>query len=687
MNLRQPEVPDFDSEPDSDLDVNSDICNTSTNTSVLFIILLSLASIRKGSQILCMYFIRRFFACLMPVLLVFVPVAVASFGEPEGFLTEETVRETLLYPGVVWYEVVGRDSGQPQVVHIVTVAIDEPHLRMKSLLGERFVNQAGNQFFRRSQVSHLQADNDSLVAINTAFFDISNTMAPRGLIIQDQQIYKQPEPGRVAFLYSEQGIPYIGNFTFRGTVRHGESSRSLIGINPYTLSGAQLGLYRQPWDRSPGSTGSFSGNQKTEVVVEELEFISARSPGELSQMRGRVIEVRDQQEPVVIEQGHFVLSGAGTTRALLLPMKAGDMVEVEWQLQGRSEGLHWNDIVEATPGSSFLVNNGVRQTSSIMNTDHWNNRHPRSAMGISEDQKQLLIMLVEGRQSGRAAGMSLHRVGEYMLHLGALNALEFDGGGSSSIVAKVDGAARRLNTPSDGSERYVPAGLGVQVVQEESNAFFKDVRISADADLAVVSWATAEPAAARLRYGRARLDHYSADSGSTSTRHSATINALQAGKVHYARIVAQTRTGQEVSELLTIPFSEDGGEPGGVPHWWLSHHFGEDIPDVAVDVDGDGQTVYEEFVWGTDPTNPKSRLRKQMRSAEDGHWYLEFAPYLSTRSYALWSRSDLNDGEWIETGLFAIFDPRQSKGYFEWEPGAELNRQFFHVKAEIITVE
>lgn len=770
----------------------------------------------------------RFFSLLVLLFLWLgsLPALRASFGQPEGFLADESINETLIYPGVVWYEVTGRDGGQPQVVHIVRVDIAEPHLSMKSLLGERFVSEASGQFFRRSHVSHLQEDNDSLVAINTAFFEISNTQAPRGVILQDGKIYKQPEPGRFSFLSTADGIPYIGNFSFTGMVRHAGSSRPLVGINPYSLTGAQLGLYRQPWDRSPGSTGSFSGIDKTEVVVEILEEIAADSPEGLSRIRGRVVEVRDRESPVVIADGHIVLSGAGTSRALLLPMEPGDIVETEWRLQGSSiADLNWNEVVEASPGTSLLVVDGERRSSSLMNVDHWNNRHPRSAIGIRADQTQLLLMLVEGRQTGRAAGMSLHRVGEYMQHLGALNALEFDGGGSSSMVAKVNGAPRRLNTPSDGSERYVPAGLGVQLVAEPENTFFQNIRISGDAELAVISWETARPSVSRLKYGRASLDHFSPDNRQRVTRHSATIQALEQGKNHYGRLVAETATGRETSPLLTIPFAAvdevivddsgasfqgtwnsgsfgtpwaggyrwantvtgeathtasfvpnltiagyydvyswyvpgtnrsgdaryqilhadgveevridqrtqgeqwqllaedlrfeagssasvtidnqsaesglavmadavrwvlrnaDSGGDESVPHWWLTHYFGEDLPELEQDVDGDGNTVKEEFIWGTDPTNSQSRVRKQLEYAGDGQWYLAFSPYLPNRNYQLWSRNTFDASDWVLTDMVAHSDIKASRGYFELDLETPYERRFFQIRANLIGEE
>jgi len=63
--------------------------------------------------------------------------------------------------------------------------------------------------------------------------------------------------------------------------------------------------------------------------------------------------------------------------------------------------------------------------------------------------------------SEASAGIDLATLADYFLHMECEAALNFDGGGSTTLGAVVDGEWRVLNTPSDGPERFVPAGLGV----------------------------------------------------------------------------------------------------------------------------------------------------------------------------------------------------------------------------------
>ena len=82
-------------------------------------------------------------------------------------------------------------------------------------------------------------------------------------------------------------------------------------------------------------------------------------------------------------------------------------------------------------------------------------RHPRSAVGISRDGRTLWLYTVDGR-STRSAGMTLVELADAMRALGAWQAMNFDGGGSTAMV--IDGTL--VNMPSDATgEREVGNAL------------------------------------------------------------------------------------------------------------------------------------------------------------------------------------------------------------------------------------
>jgi len=86
-------------------------------------------------------------------------------------------------------------------------------------------------------------------------------------------------------------------------------------------------------------------------------------------------------------------------------------------------------------------------------------RHPRTAIGFSRDSSTLIILTVDGR-SENSGGMTLVELADMMRQLGAWQAMNFDGGGSTTMV--IDGNV--VNRPSDqGGERQVGNALMVVV--------------------------------------------------------------------------------------------------------------------------------------------------------------------------------------------------------------------------------
>ncbi|MDA1320882.1 MAG: phosphodiester glycosidase family protein [Proteobacteria bacterium] len=78
---------------------------------------------------------------------------------------------------------------------------------------------------------------------------------------------------------------------------------------------------------------------------------------------------------------------------------------------------------------------------------HAGSRHPRTAIGVSADRKTAWIVVVDGRQTSRA-GQTLPELADLFVGLGAADAINLDGGGSSTLaVDDGQGHARILNSP------------------------------------------------------------------------------------------------------------------------------------------------------------------------------------------------------------------------------------------------
>lgn len=73
-----------------------------------------------------------------------------------------------------------------------------------------------------------------------------------------------------------------------------------------------------------------------------------------------------------------------------------------------------------------------------------------------------MIVTVNGRQPGVSVGMTLEELAELMIELGAVDAMNLDGGGSTTMVIR----DRVLNIPSDGTER--PVSNAIVIITPES---------------------------------------------------------------------------------------------------------------------------------------------------------------------------------------------------------------------------
>ena len=128
-------------------------------------------------------------------------------------------------------------------------------------------------------------------------------------------------------------------------------------------------------------------------------------------------------------------------------------------------------IMQAAGGSQWIVRDGKDVTataSGSYNTD----RHCRTSVGITADGK-VVFMALDGRQEPFSCGGSMHEIAQIMLEAGCIAAINLDGGGSTTYVAKQEGEdnVSIVNRPSDGSERSISAGLIIASTAAPSDAF------------------------------------------------------------------------------------------------------------------------------------------------------------------------------------------------------------------------
>lgn len=143
--------------------------------------------------------------------------------------------------------------------------------------------------------------------------------------------------------------------------------------------------------------------------------------------------------PVIMQQFQNVTTGAVlriSTRSL------PDLLTAKTAISGGPLLLQdgRRQKIQATPGEAY-------EFSSMLE------RHPRTAFGWN-DQSFFLVQ-VDGRQKDLSLGMTLDELSAYLVKLGCSDAVNLDGGGSSSLW--FDGKVR--NNPCDGYERDIANSL------------------------------------------------------------------------------------------------------------------------------------------------------------------------------------------------------------------------------------
>ena len=168
--------------------------------------------------------------------------------------------------------------------------------------------------------------------------------------------------------------------------------------------------------------------------------------------------------------GALVMDGVeyhgGTSENFFAILKDGTAM-----IGGPSDYAAYQDqIQEAVGGSVYLVKDGESVVES--SADYYNSRHSRTCVGITAEGK-VVLMVLDGRQEPFSAGGSAEELAQIMLDAGCVTAINLDGGGSTTFVAKQEGSNTLtvVNRPSDGYERSVSSSLMVVSTAPVSTEF------------------------------------------------------------------------------------------------------------------------------------------------------------------------------------------------------------------------
>lgn len=282
----------------------------------------------------------------------------------------------------------------------------------------------------RGRISLQAVQQNMLAAINASYFDtdgwVIGTIRNNGLMMAADG---QPRSGYVV----QDGKPLIvQDISYYGDLEIPGGNKLIIkGMNRVRLTD-DLVLYNSFY-----APTTKTNNFGREVKIKDNRVIAISTNGNMT-----------------IEPGTNVLSGHGINANALAQLRVGDKV-----LLHENMGNNTADTAETLiSGGPLLLEKGrvnVRTAQENIAADIARGRAPRTALGIKRDGT-VLLLVIDGRNSN-SSGVTLPELAQYFLRLGAFDAVNFDGGGSS--IMTINGQI--VNRPSDGKERPVSIGLGL----------------------------------------------------------------------------------------------------------------------------------------------------------------------------------------------------------------------------------
>ena len=339
--------------------------------------------------------------------------------------TDDRVRWRVA-PGVRYTRWTQTDARGPIVAHLLTVDPSTPGLR---------IDYASMGSVRRvAPVKDILAADHAVAGVNGDFYDIGHTGAPLGLGKDRQRglLHARQDGWNNAFFINRHGRAGIDDLPMTAKILF-HPKLHVTNLNSSFVTPGGLGIYTPRFGRTAGYAVTQGQTERVRQVVVT---------------NGRVISNGSRLAHDTVIPG-MVLVGRGDSAALLRKqLPKGTRVKVQWSLQGRPQ--------MAISGNHFLVHDGI-----IRAVDD-REMHPRTAIGVDSDTGEVLILVVDGRSS-RSRGYTMVELANLMIDLGADEAINLDGGGSSTMVGKNrKGATAILNTPSDGFQRWVANAVAIE---------------------------------------------------------------------------------------------------------------------------------------------------------------------------------------------------------------------------------
>ena len=281
----------------------------------------------------------------------------------------------------------------------------------------------------------------ALAAINGDFLFPGESSQPAGLYIESGNLIRLPQR-RSAFAITAAGQPLIAVFKMEWGLLTAEGEHLLIaGFNREPGLG-ELAVFNDraqvPGDSLQAATGFLlQGLGHTSIANDTISVW--------------VQQIRRQAWPLALQRDQWLLA-AGAEYEAIEQIALGDTVQLFCRLSPAHAKL-----TEAISGGPRILRDGevsIEVEQERLSRSFADKRHPRTAIGYSQDEQVLFLIAVDGRQPGYSVGMSLPELAEFMrtrlaefshAKANAYQGLNLDGGGSTTMVV----SEQVVNKPSD----------------------------------------------------------------------------------------------------------------------------------------------------------------------------------------------------------------------------------------------
>lgn len=350
-----------------------------------------------------------------------------------------------LAPGVTLTQIT-RAPGEnaiPRVINILKVDPKSPGIRMQTVLGGDKVWGA-DPTNGRETVGSMAKRLDAVAVINADFFPFSGD--PLNCCIMGGELVSEPYVNRSVFGLTSDGkylfdrlefdariiLPDGKWFPIRG-INRPRGQNELVAFTPK--------FFTSTCTKPDGSEA---------VIALENPPVRVGVP-----LKGTVSSVKPDSGDTAIPERSIVLSGWGTGSDFIKEsLHQGMAVSMEFDLQPSG----WEKVMEAVGGACRIIRDGkmhVEMQEEHLGLAFINTTHPRTAIGSTADGK-LVLVTVDGRQS-ISTGFPLPDLARLMLQQGCVDAINLDGGGSSTMATSYG----VINCPSDGPLRPVSNGFAI----------------------------------------------------------------------------------------------------------------------------------------------------------------------------------------------------------------------------------